>query len=363
MGRFFLFLIQGLKRFSAVILRKWFGEKDNHFDGSVIDMSQKQFQYVDNGLGLPALRQPYKNVTMKIHSFLAKGNYDAIKDTCHRYLTAQTRGTRSYIPLWDTVLITYAELSGLALTDNGTPMGTMLEQDLAFFIPTLAVDTNKWGMHLAFFPFQLYIDNAPAIVAGREIYGFNKTIGGFQKKIGKDTLDLTVSTLAVDTFSEKSLFKMRDFINISPSNGGQKSRNKECSNLTDLWGGMVDSMQKSDDVGLFQGLLESAGRSLSELIKLQGRLVFLKQFRSVTDGSHTCYQSVVEAPISLNQFVRAGFYSPHDISFQSLESNPICEQLGMAQKQENLHGIWGTIEVTIENGEEISSASGYQKAA
>ena len=110
-------------------------------------------------------------------------------------------------------------------------------------------------------------------------------------------------------------------------------------------------------VGLskIEALLGEAGKELADLMKLQGNLVFLKQFRSVTDGTKTCYQSVVEAPISLNKFEGAGISKLHDITFTELESNPIAKTLGIAPTQNSVFSIWGKVQVTIENGKEIES--------
>ncbi|MFK7871948.1 MAG: hypothetical protein AB8C84_02085 [Oligoflexales bacterium] len=321
--------------------------------------------YVDNGIGLPSMRPPYPNMHMSTSSFFLKADFNKVKNLCDRYLNDVIDGNRKYYPISNRVMFTWAKIVGDARTDSYEVMGPMEEHDAVFFIPTLAVNYHLGipvPSHFAFFPYRLYIDNADGIVSGREVYGFNKGVGNFLGSEDPKKPNFTIQTLAYKTFGPDNLAKMEDMVKITPMSSDISSEDKTWCDAQQAKEGIKEAFKEAIEGGFWKNLIEESFDFFTYLFQPQGTQVFLKQFRDIHNGLHACYQSVTEAPTTINKFSGGGLYT-QKYKFQafSLQSEPIAEELGLILDedgcQENLEGFWAESTISLGLGEEIKKGS------
>ena len=319
--------------------------------------------YIDNGIGLPSMRPPYPNMNMETASFFLEADFDTVKAACDKYLNNVIDGKRKYFPISSYVMFTWAKIIGDAKTDSYEVMGPMKEHDAVFFVPTLAVN-YRFGIpipsHFAMFPFRLYIDNADGIVSGREVYGFNKSVGVFSGSEDPKNPDYTVQTLGYKTFGPDSVAKMEDLIKVTPM--GSSCTSSNWSNTAEAQQGIKECVGSWTEGGLLNDLIEESFDVFTYIFKPTGSQVFLKQFRDIHYGMNACYQSVTEAPTTIDDFKGGGLFG-NKFKFQvfDLASEPIAQELGLILDsngcQENVPGFWAESVISLGLGEEIKKGS------
>ncbi len=96
------------------------------------------------------------------------------------------------------------------------------------------------------------------------------------------------------------------------------------------------------------------------LVTHQMRLVFLKQFRDVTNTQQACYQAIVEAPLMVQTFRQGGFLAEKFVmNINRLDSHPLADILGLRLEngeQQSTLGLWMKLDFMLGEGVEIWKA-------
>lgn len=102
--------------------------------------------------------------------------------------------------------------------------------------------------------------------------------------------------------------------------------------------------------------------NLLKVLNLQtSQIVFLKQFRDVSDASLACYQAIVETSIKLSIFRGGGILKGHyELILNHFDSHPIAQDLGLdVGRQPVIEAFWFDFDFIVETGTEIWKASEY----
>ena len=322
--------------------------------------------YVDNGIGLPVPRGPYPQKGVDMANFIVKVDKEQLITLCDQYLNDPTDGEYQYRPLFSHIIMTYSNLSGYVLDAKGQRIGWLPEIDFCFWIMTVAMKRTIGGIyipsHIAWFPYTLFVDQAYGIATGREVFGFNKTIGIFDPPQTIQNPEFTVKTLGFKEFNPDQKGQVEWLAKV------KRIKEPSPDDLPKTWGTGAEARQDIIDLLIGEGQddtvaddwLEKAIGLLIHLIKPEVRLVFLKQFRSVADTTKAGFQAVVEMPVTVTEFNGGGFLQgEYEMAINYLASNPIAQELGIKldnDKQGPLIGFWLDIDMTLENGEIIWKA-------
>jgi hypothetical protein len=113
-------------------------------------------------------------------------------------------------------------------------------------------------------------------------------------------------------------------------------------------------------LGRLGALVPGLGSSLAGgLTGFEAPMIFLKQFRAISDGKRACYQAIVEAPARLHTLRSAGrMRGRHEVEIQPYESHPIARDLGLRQgKLTPFASVHADFDFVMENGRELWRAN------
>jgi len=314
-------------------------------------------EYIDGLSPLPVFRGPYLQQQAQMAAFLLGADLGALTRLCDLMLNAPTNAEFKYVPLMANVVMIYADMLISSLDERDAGVGHLRETELGFWVPTLAM--RKLGssyvpQHLAWFLPFLFVDDGCAIASGREVYGFNKQLGQFQKPADIRDPQFSTSVVGFKTFDPGALAGLEPLLEIKRLEAASAPQDSAWSDWQSAKSELSAELVSHSASGPEGALLEAAARLVTE----PAPLVFLKQFRDAVDTRRACYQAIIEAPLSLRQFTAGGFLrSAYQFKVNPLASHPLCDSLGLpAAGQTASLGAWMQLDFTLGAGREVYRA-------
>ncbi len=296
--------------------------------------------FIDGRHPFPILRPPYLQENVQLAAFFLPADGERLTALCDESLNAPASRFQ-FIPLLDSVLLTYAEMQISSGDERDRQVGKMNETEIGFWLLTLV--SRRVGDiwipdHLAWFMPALFVDNAYAIAAGREVYGFNKMAAQFEKPARIQEPNITMSVLGFKQFAPDAVAQMEPLLSITtPASAG----NTRWQN----WDEAKTELSSKSELGELTRLLNDAVP-----------LLFLKQFRDAVDGRSACYQSLIEAPMEVGTFRGGGWLPPNSqVSINQLDSHPLTDLLGIAPENKVKTAVWMQFDFTLKLGNVVSS--------
>lgn len=287
--------------------------------------------YIDRA-GEMALRSPYVMESVRMSAFVLAAQRECLQNTLDRYLNAPARGAVRYVAAGPFVVLN-AAFAGRAF--SGDPqhrqLGYMPEIDVAFWIPALATQTGRAPRFVWFLP-HVFVSTGAAAAAGREIYGFPKSvvdIDATHAKRGIERLSLTGEVL--DRLHSETCGRRATILEVTrrePSRGPAPD---------------IFSVVPANIVEMF------SAKKMT--------LAFLKQFRDVEHTDRACYQAVIEADATVEKIRGYGpLPGAFDISWPDYASHPFAADLGVARTgQSSIAAVWADFDFTMQSGREIAA--------
>jgi hypothetical protein len=318
--------------------------------------------YLERG-GEQAIPPPYQFKNVGIHNFLIPANIAKLQSLCDRALNFPTHRRITYRVAMPYVLLAFVNNARLySLNPQYQKTGWISEVDVGFWIPTLAyemVGGVPIPQRLVWFMPYLFVDNASAMVAGREIYGFHKMAGELVVPSIESPADFfAVETMGIKQFAPESQWTRHRLLEVRCINSNVESPPQT------HWTTLEDA---SRQVG--QLFAHTQGEWVGKAFAVAARffkfstletipIVFLKQFRDVQDCSRACYQAIVEAKATVNSFQGGGLLSGrYELVIHHLDSHPLAENLGLKVGQQPTTGaFWLNYDFTMETGKEVWKA-------
>ncbi|MBN1887839.1 MAG: hypothetical protein JW850_07600 [Thermoflexales bacterium] len=283
--------------------------------------------YVDDGLGWPVFRGPYLQRQANIAALVLDADGGTLSQLCERCLNAPAGGQVHYTPLAPYVLLLFADMIVSSLDERDRELGWMREAELSFWLPTLAHRrlAGVWMPdHIAWFLPYLFVDNPYAIATGREVYGFPKTFGCFEKPARMDRPELSLDVWGFERFGPAAEGKLQRLLEIRQA--GETGAEEEQVGL-----GSWDELRARLEKVLGAGAETLTPTPPPDLSGPDVPLVFLKQFRAAADTRRACYQAIVEARARVQAFRKGGVLKEaYQVNFSHLESLPLPQALGLA---------------------------------
>lgn len=313
-------------------------------------------RYIDRG-GDIVLRAPYAQNNTRLYGFVLPADTEKLAALCDKYLNI---GKTRYRPLGPFVVLGCADIQEIrSLFPEDTGKGFMPERDVAFWVPVVGecIDPSApVAQHLAWFLPYIFVDSAPPMAVGREVYGFPKLAGriDFGEPEGRSSL-VTVDAVAIDHYAPKSRAKEHRILEVRrkvDADHGPLSLlwNAFDKALSGMWQGAFDAAQQvAEDSAL--DLLTSVARRASAAQPV--RMVFLKQFRDVGNPRRACYQTIVMANAQTTAYRGGGpLDGPFEVQITRLDSHPIVEELGLpGERIEASFAAWVDFDFDVDEGE------------
>lgn len=189
---------------------------------------------------------------------------------------------------------------------------------------------DKKTARLRWFQPYIFVDDPVALVTGREIYGFPKTIGSFGIPGGPTPPDrLWVRTRLV---KEKKT-EGSDQLLIEARRRPQSAAHCRGCGENDFMARLLDVLRVSPEYFRKLGDVteEMAENFYNDLIKMQLPLLFLREFRSAVNPLRAEGLVIQEAQSQIMDFYNAGIYegSSYEVAINDAVSHPIRKDLGL----------------------------------
>ena len=307
------------------------------------------------------LRPDYRLQDCKIYGFIFEsnnGDKSVLQQLCDERLNFPTDWDRRYVPLSPNVMVTFARTPFAVSTEaDDSRKGYIQEDEIVFWILTIEYRriNGEWQPQrpVWFVPY-IFVNNVFALLAGRELYGYPKTIGTFNIPEHPAYADLfTINTMAFKTFSPNTQLIDHRLVEISrtePPKSGSGTWSSLGQAVDNLKAMFYDKMLLKEWT-----LLKNIGKVAT---RLEMPLVFLKQFRHLADPGRACYQAIVEGPIFIDRFHEGGLLpGTYDLTIHHLDSFPLSASLGLPLTGLKTSGaFWLRVDFTNIGGDELWKA-------
>lgn len=289
--------------------------------------------------GKQVFKQPYDIQGTEFYGFLVEGTLKNLQDLCDRALNKPDSPVE-YRPLSNYFLISFDVVNKMNSIDQpDREQGYFSEQEMIVWVPT-AVGQNIGPFFLveriAWFVPYIFVSNAAALLAGREVYGFPKTIGEFQIPRPDENPDFfSMDTLMLKDYSRATAAEVNRLLEIKRINA---DANPDIISSHDS---LADLMRQVIQL-LFggQGIINIPGvgfpLKLAEyVIDKEVPAVCLKQFRDTEDGRKACYQAIVELIMRTTVFHGGKLLGFENLGYQyeldvfKFASEPMIKDLGL----------------------------------
>lgn len=300
------------------------------------------------------MRPSFQLNATQIYAFVLEGDKDKLQATLDTRLNEPfaNSGLR-YKPLSSNIFFTFSvTANGHSNDPVSEKEGYILEDEIAFWMPLIEEKYNgkRWvaNRFALFIPF-IFVNNPFALVAGREVYGFPKTIGSFSIPTNVRYADaFTVDTMSFANFAANSPLINNRLLKVArePITEGD-SFSKEWTSDIDV----IKALSKVLKKGLKKGIVSDWNlikSLLKDIRNLEMPAVFLKQFRSGLDDNKAVYQALIDSGFKVNGFHGGGIlHGDYTLSLNENDSFPLAESLGLCDGQKVKAAFW--INVDFEN--------------
>jgi hypothetical protein len=264
-------------------------------------------------------------------AFLLEADLGALQELCDKWLNRPARGAVRYVVPAPYVWLSYADIERITSTDpRARAMGWVPETDVAFWIPTIAMKRAA-GIWIpdgfAWFPPYLFVNDVFALAAGRELYGFNKTLAQITKPSAFPEVDrFSVEAPGFSQYRPDSQAKLHPLLEVRRLPGDSSPAMHASGSIRDRLGGIF--------AGALGNLKSPELPGSLDVLKLLSpsslRVVLLKQFRAIHDIDRACYQAIIETSFRLPAVRRSGLLpGRHEITLHPMDSYPIARDLGL----------------------------------
>ena len=293
--------------------------------------------YVINGNLYDALA-PVQLTDVVMHNFCVPADPVKLQAWLDRNFSAPSGGKVRYRLLGDKVFLSFAQIGKLWNIETGQPIkGYTSEIDITIWILTQREDDGLFA--LRWIPAYLFVDSGPALVSGREIWGFPKQLGRFdfspQNPDPSGERSFSADGFVVSPYGPESparwatMFEARPIpITAEPGRGSIL--------------GSLEGLAKVAVTRLTDGLTTIAGKLSTAMSGGGMTMALLKQFPDAATPTLACYQAIVETHATITNFIGGGLtIHDYEVRITSFDSHPYFDELGISSDWQNVgQAVW-----------------------
>jgi len=300
---------------------------------------QRVHEYVTYG-GLATSAGPFSCRGTTLHGFLLEGDGDCIRGLCEKVFAAPSGDRIRVQPFGHHVMLTFGIVRRLSsMTFPFSQMGDATEKQVGLWIPVTVSQRTTNGpaqSWLAWFVPYMWVDNPLSLSGGREVYGYAKNWGWINGPEVQRPMRLLLSVYggnfrAGAPAGKHSLITVR-----ATQRRGSTDTQRE-------WHDFGRALaQHTGEVGAEATKIIREGANVSErlvgaLMRGHGpRQIFLKQFRSPSDGDRASSQQIVEAAAKIKRLTPTPRLEEFYVDVRHLDSHPLARDLGIGSQPTRL---------------------------
>ncbi|TFW22902.1 NAD(P)-binding protein [Duganella callida] len=277
--------------------------------------------YIYQG-GSVLMHSPLQLKNAEMRGFFVKGGLAQLQATLDGTLNTVAGTRMRFKALSPYVLITFTQV---AHADSAAPVdhakGWISEIDIVTWIMVGAMDENGELAHIYYYPAHIFVDDAMALINGRELFGYPKYLCEYE--IGEQRC--AVSAKGFHPFSPQTRIAMHPLLEVNavrPGGGG-----KPVASLLDL---IEEAIKLFLSIPDFFNLDVAGWEEIVSLLR-NPRIdqIFLKQFPD-SAGLKAVYQAIVAAPATIDK-IHSGALLDHEYEavLHAFDSFPLNDTLGL----------------------------------
>jgi hypothetical protein len=292
--------------------------------------------YVEYG-GLTSVPGPLRLRNATLWGFFAEADHSRLEALCRRVFAEPTGGEVDYRPVGSHVMLTWGVIREITSEIPAfATMGTVTEPQVAVWIPVVAVSGTGGRLDapaLAMFVPYMWLENALSLTSGREMYGFGKGWGHpvFPVEGQPDSWRCDAFGMNFGHGEQPSFRPVLQIDVAGGAPGGAPSPEaRQWTQLHELAEHFAGHTSWRDHArGLAPhalGLVRELWHNVTEHGFAE---VFLKQMRSIEDGTQAALQQVVEARWRVDRLRGGPDLREHHLRVLALDSHPVGDDLGL----------------------------------
>jgi len=294
--------------------------------------------YVEYG-GLATTPQPDSVEDCVLYGFFPKANLTNLQSLCDKVFAKPSNGAVTCTPLLDRVMLTFGKADRIRpQLPPFAQMGYGEEQQVAFWIPVEVSQKSKAKSfpRLAWFVPYMWVDNPLSLCGGREIFGWPKNWGAMTVDPQKG---FTLQAYG-GKFSSSSRSGLCPLIETTPISAAVSKPPGLGVRVSEWFLREALSFVENDIRDLFNLFVSPTSTPV----------VFLKQFRSVSNGLEASLQEITGAKSSLTVLKSLQpVPTKYQLTIHHLDSHDITTDLGVTNQTLSA-GFEITMNFTLQNG-------------
>lgn len=253
----------------------------------------------------------------QMHVFAFSAGADELREMCATYVDGPTSGAITAEPLFESVpfaLLVCADIAkGYSSDRDDRQLGWMPERDVAWFVP-VRVRQGRRTFVANLLPY-IFVDNPVAVLIGREVFGFPKVHAEMWP--AKNPFSWNVMGTVKETSDPQERAETRHLLQIK-------------------------SVVQRAAIPLSNEMPEAIAATVSHFAKyLQVKLpsfvgiplLFLKQFRDVSQRTRACHQSITFVSAAIDAVSSAAVLTDDfELTMPRYHSARMAEKLGLPHR-------------------------------
>lgn len=282
--------------------------------------------YIERSGGL-SFKQPFQLNRVGAWCFGLRGTVQALQDYCDATVNLGSVITPRYMVVSPFIMLSFFEIPQISsLHPDDRDKGSVNEREVNLTIPLVTLSPPRLVYYMA----SLWVDDGAAMVGGRETYGYPKHLGQlhFPSGLGQ-AAQFSATTKAIRRFGPNAHQTEEQLIRVARQDGDGTTASKEgYSAPADVLVNVMNDLLGALLPPPLDGSLAAFWSSFD--LEQPLTLAFLKQFRSVADGSLACYQAVNETSFAVTKLHESHqLAGDFKITIPRLDSAPLAGQFGL----------------------------------
>ena len=288
-------------------------------------------KYIDRG-GELVFIPPFKTDPVDFYGFILDADISSLTALCDKYLNiplGRYEENRRFVPAGGFVLVACIDIPKMySSTAPYSDWGWFKEREIGFWVLVIDQDKDNMYWHMPY----LWVDNPYAMAMGRELYGFPKGIGTIVLPSSAHNPDkFAVDTLVLPTFSANTEGVVKRLVEVQKTSR-KVQYGRAVSDFDELIAQLFHIMHQEEGIQFFDLIVNE----WEDFRHKKMPMLFLKQFRDVTQPAHACYQSIVETKPTAQNFKNIEIYDHlYEIKIFPCSSHPIIAELGLKPGENN----------------------------
>jgi hypothetical protein len=297
---------------------------------------------------------PFVQSGCVLHNFCVDGDQALIQRALDDTFKTPSGGAVSYTAIGSKLFLSVAEIARITSLDPGDARrGWMQEIDVTVWVMACVTGT----LDLRWIPLLLFVDSAPAMATGREVYGFPKQIGRFDfSPQDAPARRFSTQAFAIPTYTPQSHAAWAPIIEFEPIAAAPPPAGGTVLKDLEALAAHAVARLREGVTDIESGLLNAVSQAL---VGGGGVLGFLKQFPDATDPRLACYQAIIEADCKVMGSPQVSLTpQPYRANIHSYASHPLSEQLGIVEGWQDIgHAVVVHFDFSISLGRTVWKAA------